>query len=124
MKRFMLVLAALALLGFSTSVALADGGAPTQDNGALLQTAVLHADNNAEVQSVCWGCRGGYRGWGSGYRGWGWGSGYWGGGGWRGGYWPYHSYYYGGSPYYSGYWSYPYYSYSYYPYSGCGSCCY
>jgi len=113
MKRFMLVLAALAALGLTTSVASAEA-APSE--GASLQTAVLHQGNGAQVDEVRWGHR----------AGWGWG-------GWYGsGYWPYYSYY---RPYYGGYYSpysayygysYPYYSYSYYPYStsyGWG-CCY
>lgn len=113
MKRLMLVLAALALLGFSTSVASADVGANVPNDGAMLSTAVLHADNDAQLQPV-WGCG---RGCGGGW-GWGWG-------GWYGtGSWPYSAYYSGGYPYYSGYWSYPYYSYSYYPSWGFGGCCY
>ena len=115
MKHFMLVLAALALLGFSTSTVSADVEANVQNEGAMLQTAVLHAGNDAQFQPV-WGCGWGYGGWG--YSGWGWG-------GWYGaGYWPYSAYYGGGYPYYGGYWSYPYYTYSYYPYWGYGGCCY
>lgn len=123
MKNLFLALAGVALLGFSTSWAMADTSAAAPQSGTpQLQHAVLHADGpQAKVQQV-WGHR---WGWGGRY----WGSGYYGGyypyyGGYYGSYYPYYGSYYGGYyPYYGGYSSYYYPSYGsyyggYYPYYG------
>ncbi|MEN6494828.1 MAG: hypothetical protein ABFD16_11095 [Thermoguttaceae bacterium] len=94
MKRLMLALAFLALLGFTTSIASADILSEAQDDGARIQTAVLHPGNNAQLEPV-WRGYGGYGGWGHNGWGWGglgygaWGYGAWGWDGWYGSRWPY-----------------------------------
>ena len=114
MKRWMLALAALALLGLTTSVATAATPSNAKSDGATLQSAVLHADNSAQLDTVGWR----HGGWGWGGRWGGYYGGYWPSYSYYGGYWPSYSYY-GGYPYYGGYWS----SAS-YPSWGCGGCCY
>ncbi|MEN6494829.1 MAG: hypothetical protein ABFD16_11100 [Thermoguttaceae bacterium] len=118
MKNLFLALVGIALLGFSTSWAMADTSTAAPQSGTpQFQHAVLQADGpQAEVQKV-WG-----------RHRWGWGGGYWGGsypyyGSYYRGYYPYYGGYGGYYPYYGGYYGsyyYPRYSYygGYYPYYG------